>query len=155
MANEMHISGLAELDKLLKSLPAKIEGNIMRGAVRAGAKVMESRAKQLVPVDNGDLRNSIKVTTRSRRGKVTALVKAGDKKAFYAGMVEFGTARHFIKPKNRKSLFFAGMAREVVDHPGSKPTPFMRPALDNSQQEAVNAAAAYIRARLAKEVAKR
>lgn len=155
MANELHVSGLSELDKLLKELPAKIEGNIMRGAVRAGAKVMEERAKQAVPVDDGDLRDSIKVTTRSRRGKVTASVRAGGKKAFYAHMVEFGTARHFIKPRKRKSLFFAGLAREVVDHPGSAPKPFMRPALDNSQQEAVDAAAAYIRARLAKEAAKK
>jgi len=82
-------------------------------------------------------------------------VRAGGKKAFYAHMVEFGTARHFIKPKKRKSLFFAGIAREVVDHPGTSPKPFMRPALDNSQREAVDAAAAYIRARLAKEAAKK
>lgn len=155
MANELHVSGLSELDRLLKELPAKIEGNIMRGAVRAGAKVMETRAKELVPVDDGDLRDSIKVSTKSKRGQVSATVRAGGKKAFYAHMVEFGTARHFIKPKKRKSLFFAGMAREVVDHPGTSPKPFMRPALDNSQREAVDAAAAYIRARLAKEAAKK
>jgi len=155
MANELHVSGLSELDRLLKELPAKIEGNIMRGAVRAGAKVMETRAKELVPVDDGDLRDSIKVSTKSKRGQVSATVRAGGKKAFYAHMVEFGTARHFIKPKKRKSLFFAGIAREVVDHPGTSPKPFMRPALDNSQREAVDAAAAYIRARLAKEAAKK
>ncbi len=155
MANELHVSGLSELDRLLKELPAKIEGNIMRGAVRAGAKVMETRAKELVPVDDGDLRDSIKVSTKSKRGQVSATVRAGGKKAFYAHMVEFGTARHFIKPRKRKSLFFAGMAREVVDHPGTSPKPFMRPALDNSQREAVDAAAAYIRARLAKEAAKK
>lgn len=155
MANELHVSGLSELDRLLKELPAKIEGNIMRGAVRAGAKVMEARAKELVPVDDGDLRDSIKVRAKSKRGQVSATVRAGGKKAFYAHMVEFGTARHFIKPKKRKSLFFAGIAREVVDHPGTSPKPFMRPALDNSQREAVDAAAAYIRARLAKEAAKK
>jgi len=155
MANELHVSGMSELDSLLKELPAKIEGNIMRGAVRAGAKVMEARAKELVPVDDGDLRDSIKVRAKSKRGQVSATVRAGSKKAFYAHMVEFGTARHFIKPKKRKSLFFAGIAREVVDHPGTSPKPFMRPALDNSQREAVDAAAAYIRARLAKEAAKK
>lgn len=155
MANELHVSGLSELDRLLKELPAKIEGNIMRGAVRAGAKVMETRAKELVPVDDGDLRDSIKVSTKSKRGQVSATVRAGGKKAFYAHMVEFGTARHFIKPRKRKSLFFAGMAREVVDHPGTSPKPFMRPALDNSQREAVDAAASYIRQRLEKEAAKK
>lgn len=154
MVSELHVSGLSELDKLLKELPAKIEGNIMRGAMRAGAKVFADRAKQMVPVKSGQLRDSIKVSTRSKRGRVSATVRAGGKKAFYAHMVEFGTARHFIKPRKRKSLFFAGIAREVVDHPGASPKPFMRPALDGGQVEAVNAAADYIRKRLAKEAAK-
>ena len=154
MVSELHVSGLSELDKLLKELPAKIEGNIMRGAMRAGAKVFADRAKQMVPVKSGQLRDSIKVSTRSKRGRVSATVRAGSKKAFYAHMVEFGTARHFIKPRKRKSLFFAGIAREVVDHPGASPKPFMRPALDGGQVEAVNAAADYIRKRLAKEAAK-
>lgn len=154
MVSELHVSGLFELDKLLKELPAKIEGNIMRGAMRAGAKVFADRAKELVPVKSGQLRDSIKVSTRSKRGRVSATVRAGGKKAFYAHMVEFGTARHFIKPRKRKSLFFAGLAREVIDHPGASPKPFMRPALDGGQAEAVNAAADYIRKRLAKEVAK-
>ena len=154
MVSELHVSGLSELDKLLKELPARIEGNIMRGAMRAGAKVFADRAKQMVPVKSGQLRDSIKVSTRSKRGRVSATVRAGSKKAFYAHMVEFGTARHFIKPRKRKSLFFAGIAREVVDHPGASPKPFMRPALDGGQVEAVNAAADYIRKRLAKEAAK-
>ena len=154
MVSELHVSGLSELDKLLKELPAKIEGNIMRGAMRAGAKVFADRAKQMVPVKSGQLRDSIKVSTRSKRGRVSATVRAGGKKAFYAHMVEFGTARHLIKPRKRKSLFFAGIAREVVDHPGASPKPFMRPALDGGQVEAVNAAANYIRKRLAKEAAK-
>ena len=154
MANELHVSGLVELDKLLKELPAKVERNILRGAMRAGAKVFADRAKELVPVKSGQLRDSIKVSTRSKRGRVSATVSAGGKKAFYAHMVEFGTARHFIKPRTRKSLFFAGLAREVVDHPGSTPKPFMRPALDGGQVEAVNAAADYIRKRLAKQAAK-
>jgi HK97 gp10 family phage protein len=155
MVSELHVSGLSELDKLLKELPAQVERNILRGAMRAGAKVFEGRAKQLVPVRSGQLRDSIKVSTRSKRGRVSATVRAGGKKAFYAHMVEFGTARHFIKPRKRKSLFFAGLAREVVDHPGSAPRPFMRPALDGGQAEAVNAAADYIRKRLAKEAAKK
>ncbi len=155
MVSELHVSGLFELDKLLKELPAKVERNILRGAMRAGAKVFADRARELVPVRSGQLRDSIKVSTRSKRGRVSATVRAGGKKAFYAHMVEFGTARHFIKPRKRKSLFFAGLAREVVDHPGSAPKPFMRPALDGGQVEAVNAAADYIRNRLAKEAVKK
>lgn len=150
MASEINVTGLAELDAMLKSLPAKIEANILRGAMRAGAVVLQDKAKQLVPVDDGDLRASIKVRTRSRRGRVSATVTAGDRKAFYVRFVEFGTAKHFIKPKTRKSLFFAGLAKEVVNHPGARAKPFMRPALDEASPQAVEAAAAYIRKRLAK-----
>ena len=69
-------------------------------------------------------------------------------------MVEFGTARHWIKPKNRKSLFFAGMAREVVDHPGARARPFLRPAFDSHAATAMEAMADYIRNRLPKEIRK-
>ncbi|NDC04095.1 MAG: HK97 gp10 family phage protein [Betaproteobacteria bacterium] len=74
---EIAVSGLAELKKALDQLPAKVEANIMRGAMRAGSKVMAEKAKEQVPVDSGDLRNSIRVTTRSRRGQVTATVAHG------------------------------------------------------------------------------
>ncbi|MDC8446455.1 MAG: HK97 gp10 family phage protein [Nitrosomonas sp.] len=154
MATEVKIDGLVDLHKLLQELPAKIEGNVLRGGVRAGTKVFLDRAKSLVPVNSGKLRDSIKIRTRSRKGVVSASLVAGGGKAFYGHMVEFGTAQHFIKPKNRKSLFFAGLLREVVDHPGAQSKPFMRPAFDGGSTEAVNAMAEYIRQRLPKEFKK-
>lgn len=152
---EVKITGGADLQKMLNELPAKIEGRILRGAVRAGAKVIEEKAKELVPVRTGKLKDSIKVSTRSRRGQISATVRAGDRKSYYAQWVEFGTAKHFIKPKESKSLFFAGMAKEVVNHPGASAKPFMRPALDSSQEQAVRAFADYVQKRLAKEAAKK
>lgn len=155
MAVDLKIDGLADLQRMLDELPAKVEANIMRGAIRVGAKVIEDRAKELAPVKSGALRDSIKVSTRSKRGEVSATIRAGGGKAFYAKWVEFGTAQHFIKPKNRKSLFFAGMAKEVVDHPGARQKPFMRPALDGGHTGAIDAMAEYIKKRLAKEAAKK
>lgn len=152
---EVEITGGAELQKMLSDLPAKIEGRIFRGALRAGAKVIERKAKELAPVRTGKLRDSIKVSTRSRRGRISASIRAGNKKSFYAQWVEFGTAKHFIKPKESKSLFFAGVSKETVDHPGATAKPFMRPALDSSQDEAIRVFADYVRKRLAKEAAKK
>ena len=153
---EQNITGLKELQQFLDALPAKIEKNILRGAMRAGSKVQMARAKELVPIETegkhpGALRDSLRIKTSARNGVVKASVVAGNKKAFYASWVEFGTAAHFIKPKNRKSLFFAGLAREVINHPGAKPKPFMRPALDATVQAAVAAVGDYIRKRLTKE----
>lgn len=155
---EVRIEGLADLHKLMQELPAKIESNALRGGLRAAAKVIEAEAKRLAPVGtvngSGDLRASVRASVRSRNGKVEATVKAGSKKAWYARLVEFGTAAHLIRPKNRKSLFFAGLAREQVNHPGAKKKPFMRPALDAKAQQAVQTLADYLRNRLPKEFRK-
>lgn len=159
MVSEARIDGLSALDAALKELPVKIEQNVMRGALRAGQGVMIEAAKANIHNVSGDLANSVRISfdrKALRRGTVSVLVKAGDKKAFYAHMVEFGTAQHFIKPKNRKSLFLAGLAREVVDHPGAAPHPFMRPAIDSpeNQQRAIERVRDYIAKRLPRELKK-
>lgn len=170
MDSDVKIGGLSELQDYLDQLPVNIEKKICRGALRAGQKVVADFARQMAPVappnaENqrlyggyaGALRDSIRVTTRSRRGRVTATVKAGDATAYYANMVEFGTAAHFIKHRNAKSLFFAGLFREGVDHPGAQKRPFMRPALDYAAMEdgpALQAVVAYLRTRINKELAK-
>lgn len=163
---QITIKGLADLNKLLQELPVKIETNILRGGLRAGAKVIADEAKRLCPqsvpstvakkygATPGELMRSIRVSMRSRRGIVQATVKAGNYKAFYAHMVEYGTAAHFIKPKNRKSLFIAGLFSEAVSHPGAQRKPFMRPAMDSKAQAAIQAMADYVRDRLPKEFAK-
>lgn len=180
--SEVRVKGLADLNKFLQQLPAKIEQNILRGALREGAKVIETHAKANVPVDTGRLRESIRVSVRARRGRVTASIKAGGptkkrigtKKsggvsvqydnAYYAKWVEFGTAAHKIMAKYAKSLVLRPNARassgfakrwmrgellvEGVDHPGARPKPYMRPALHSGAQDAVVAAAEYMKKRL-------
>lgn len=168
MASEVEISGLKELDKLLKEFTPKLEANILRGALRAGAKVLLDKARENVPVDNGDLKNSLKLKTRNKRGALSATVTAGDKKAYYAHMIEFGTGSYYsgsgtrskrsayeIKPKKSRSLFFAGIFRETITHPGIRPQPFMRPAFDEGNQQALDAFKDYTKARIDKEFSKR
>jgi HK97 gp10 family phage protein len=162
MAADFAITGGDELLAQLQDLPAKIERNVMRGALRAGAKMIADEAKQLCPVGTdvpkghvqGALRDSIRVSVKVSGGLITASVKAGNAQAFYAHMVEFGTARHFIKPKNRKSLFVAGLLRESVDHPGAKKKPFMRPAADGAASQAVDAIVQYLQNRIPNELNK-
>lgn len=152
--SDFQLTGLAELNEILQTLPAKIEANVLRGAMRAGQKVILEAAKANVPVKSGALRDSLKIKTSTRKGKASATLVAGDKRAFYAHMVEFGTAAHMIKPKKAKSLFFAGLARQVIDHPGAGQQPFMRPAFDEAAPAALDAVREYIATRLPKEIAK-
>lgn len=150
MADLKNMKGGAELQKFLDQLPAKVEANVMRAALRAGAKVIEEEAKRNVPVDSGDLRDSIRVSTRSKRGTVTASVKAGNKKAWYWRFVEFGTAAHSIDGKKGGPLSFNGLFTRSVMHPGARAKPFMRPALDAKANEALEAVGQAIAKRLTK-----
>lgn len=174
------VIGLDKLLAELQALPVKIERNIYRGALRSGAKVIADEAKHLVPVDDGELRSSIRVSVRVGRnnGKITANIKAGNKKAFYANFIEHGTVRHYIKAsirpqrltrrglktisiktlnkiESRGGIVIGGrfVGTQVI-HPGSRKHPFMRPALDTKWRDAVTAFADYVRVRLPKEVGK-
>lgn len=173
-SSEIKITGLKELEEILKTLPANIEKNVMRGAIRSGLNEMGSIAKSVLATDghvvSGNLQKSIRVSFKRKSEKfgwMRGQLLAGDKKAWYSHIIEFGSGSFYagkgnkskrapyeIKPKNRKSLFFAGLMKELVIHPGVKPSPFMRPALDSGGNKAIEAFAAYMRKRLPKELRK-
>lgn len=174
MSKFVRVNGLADLQRVLDTLPVKMERNVMRSALRAGAQVVLKGAQANINDDTRDLSQSLRVSTRARRGVVTASVKTD---LFYAKMVEFGTAAHFIsvneeaKPSRltrrgyrtysistindmvkRGSLVIGGVfVGRSVSHPGARPHPFMRPALDSEAQRALEAVGAAIRRRLTKQ----
>jgi bacteriophage HK97-gp10 putative tail-component len=91
-----------------------------------------NRAKVLAPVNTGRLRSSIRAGQPrifSLRGSLTV---GSDLE--YAAMVNDGTRRHFIRPKNGQFLRFRGrdgsiVFARVVDHPGTRANPFLDRAL--------------------------
>ena len=123
MANLRHIKGLDEFQRALEQLPKNIARNVLRDAVKAGAKVLRQEAEVLAPVYHGDdprveqgrikaniyqahiaeLSNEflqtyyVGVRSGKKRGKYKMTV--GDKTvyldAFYWWWVEFG---HFYVP---------------------------------------------------------
>ena len=150
--SDVRVKGLAELQRALDTLPAKIESNIMRGALRAGANVIKAEAKAQVPRRSGKLASSIRVSVSLRRGTVKASVKAGGRGkggAWYARLVELGTKAHVIKARPGSALNVHGTLVSSVQHPGAHPKPFLRPAMDSRAQAAVEAVREYIRTRLA------
>ena len=68
VSNQFAVGGLAELDQLMKSLPAKIEKNVLKGALRAGQKVMLQGAKnhlsEVTKRDSGALENSLRIMSQ-------------------------------------------------------------------------------------------
>jgi len=102
-----------------------------------GAQELIDMMKRLVPVDDGDLRDSIgwtwgeapagaKVISQSNadsRGlKIT--VYAGSQKAFYAAWVEFGTAPHNVASGGGNKSHTGA----THGHPGSRAQPFFFPS---------------------------
>ena len=167
MDSSTQVAGLADLQAAMDRFSVDLEKKMLRGALRAAQKVVLDEAKRLCPAappsaenaktygtKSGDLQKSLRISTSAKNGVVKALLKAGNKKAFYAHMVEFGTAAHFIKPKSSKSLFIAGLMRDGVQHPGAQKKPFMRPAMDNKIPAATQAFADYLRTRIDNETAK-
>lgn len=151
---EFQIKGAEALREALSRLPQKMEVRILRGAVRAATKPVLEEAKAKAPVRKGALRDSLRISTKSKRGEVRARVIAGDNKkggVYYATMVEGGTKPHKIRA-GKKSLRIGGVFARSADHPGAKARPFMGPAIKNKAEAALDAAAAYIRKRLDKLV---
>lgn len=144
MAEDFEVKGLDELYQRLEQLPVKLERNILRGAFRAGAKVIADEARRRAPVLQsmdprrvfGALAKSVRVmATGTRGGVVKGGVVAGGRSsvgrgkdkvqadAFYAHFVEYGTQK-------------------------MPPKPFMRPAIDGKTQACVDETARYIKDRV-------
>lgn len=148
MIDDVEIKGTAELKRVLGELPVTVERNISRGALRAGAGVFVGEIEATAPRDTGAMASRVAIRSGAKRnGRIWAHAEVQDPKAH---LVEFGTRPHEIKPRSSPSLFFAGLFRRLIKHPGAKPKPFVRPAFDNKVGAATEAVSAYIRARLEK-----
>lgn len=152
MTENIHIKGLPELQKFLDAFPAKVEKNILRGALRAGMAVVRPFAQQRIHSVSGELAAGLKLGTRVRNGKAIAFVRTSGPHGFVARWVEYGTKAHFIEAGPGGVLQFpdGGVATGVL-HPGALPHPFLRPALDSEAEAAVVAAAEHMKKRLTKE----
>ncbi len=152
VGDSAHVKGLAELQKFLDQLPIKMEKNIMRGAMRAGMKVVQPRAQSRIRSQSGKLAAGLKIKTRALGKMVMSRLVATGPHAFIAKFIEFGTAAHIIKGRNGGWLqLFGGIIRKSVDHPGARANPFFRPALDESKGAALLAIGEYVKKRLTKQ----
>lgn len=128
----MAMKNRERLLRKLRALPPAVRKR-MREAIVAGAEQVVAAQKRLAPRKTGALAASIDysmgsytpanpnvrgVTSGGGAGDpdLTAVIHAGDAKAFYAKWVEFGTSPH-----ENKGLY------EGSEHPGAKPAPFFYP----------------------------
>ena len=159
-----NIKGYDALARALAEVPVKMEAKFMRGAMRAGAVVMQRDIRSSAPVGvTGEYKKGIRVATSLKNGQIVAVVRTTGRHGYLANWLEHGTAAHEIVPRPRgkkealllsgefggtsgAGAFFAG-----VMHPGTKPRPHFRPALDNRAEDALRAVGAYLQKRLTKQ----
>lgn len=123
IGGKLDFSGLLDLSKELEVLSKAESSNVLRQATRASAAVFRDEARRLAPKRTGKLaRNIVVVSQRGRQGEAVAGVHVRSKgkssnrnNAFYWRFVELGTS-------------------DMVA------IPFIRPAYDGKQEEAVQAA---------------
>lgn len=149
----MKIKNLNRLKQKIARMPDEARKEI-RAAMAVSAGEIVETAKAFAPVKSGDLRNSIGYTfgeyrpdnanvrgVSAKGGKhdLSVTIHAGDQKAWYAALVEFGTAPHVIRPRERGGfLSFLGLSVAAVRHPGAEPHPFFNPAVRLGRKRAMN-----------------
>jgi HK97 gp10 family phage protein len=145
----MNLTGFKELADKLKELPKNVAKNGLRAAVSAGAAVVRNEARNLAPVDTGEMKRDIQMKReRDQRGTTdlvasySVFVRSGkksriagrarniDKDSFYWRYVEMGTAKMPAQP-------------------------FMRPAFDTKREEAVDRIGEKLNERIQQEAARR
>lgn len=133
---------------MLDYVPVALARNVVRGGLRSGMTVIRTDARGRVHSISGELAKGLTVGTRIRDGRVTASLKTKGKHGRVGHLVEFGTRPHAIMAKVKAGLSFAGVVVAKILHPGAKPKPFMRPALERAPAALV-ATGLYMREKLA------
>jgi HK97 gp10 family phage protein len=128
MVIKVHVEGLAEVQTALRQLPDSTAKAVLRRVGRKRLEPVANKARELVPVGMGELRDSIAVSTRltrRQRGKHTkdgiddVEVFAGAGPHPQAHLQEFGTEHHgpqpFMRPAwdSEKEGVFAGIKQDL------------------------------------------
>lgn len=124
MSATIKITGIDEIDKVLRGLPSQVNHQIMSNAHADSAKPLIALAKVLVRKKTGNLADSIGVKrTNLKRTGLVGLVqvgplRGGGKKGYNAHLIEYG---HRIVTRFGKTVGF------------SRKFPFMEPAFNSTK----------------------
>ena len=163
------VRGKNDVKAYFASIPPNLT-NVLRGAARAGGKVIAEEIKQRTPSD--EVRDAVRIKSTARDGNVRVNIDLKPGWARSVGIwLEYGTSPHFIsvddsqrqgrsvgkinalvnEAEGSASLVIGGnFVGNTVFHPGARPYPAFRPALDTKELEAINAAQEYVNARVSR-----
>jgi hypothetical protein len=161
------VRGKSEVKAYFSRVAQQLPG-VLRGAARAGGKVIAEEIRERTPSD--EVRENLRMRTKSVDDKIRVTIDVKPGWALSVGTwLEWGTAPHFISVDDSQrrgrsvgrinqqlgeadgaaSLVIGGkFVGKTVLHPGARPHPAFRPALDTKEAEAIAAAQAYINTRV-------
>jgi hypothetical protein len=157
------VKGRGAVERVIAGLPAQIEAKLLRGAARAGGKVLLDETKSRSPTEK--VTEALTLRTKSEPGRIVVRVGVkGQWPRSLATWAEYGTDPHFIsvddsqrEGKSVRRINETGaeslrignnFVGKTVHHPGAKAAPFLRPSLDHSAAEARVAMQSYVNARV-------
>jgi HK97 gp10 family phage protein len=127
----MQLDGYDELLRILDRIDETLSGKVVRECVQAACEVVEQRAKQLVPVgDSAD-----KPDLKPLRETIGSVVRGyGERTLGVIGpMLPAGAHGHNVEFGHAEVLWGVRTGRRVP------PSPFMRRAFDETQQQQLHA----------------
>jgi HK97 gp10 family phage protein len=159
---DLKVTGLDQLAQNLTAFTKEIQDRALNSALVAGAQVVAKemaaqspRSHDIGPRQKNDqhIADSIVIKTESKPVGSAAEVYVGPSKSVSskARWMELGAAAHAIVAKLTRQMMKSGVAAKKVlasssqvfgshvEHPGVHPRPFMRPALDASAKDALDA----------------
>ncbi len=121
MASDKNIEGISDVIKSLESIGVDVKSRKLQKLLRKSAEPIIATAKNLAPVNTGDLRDSIGfISSKDNTNLDKALIglRREYHNAYLGVMFEYGTA-----PRIQSNGRYTGSLA---------PHPFMRPALDRN-----------------------
>lgn len=161
------ITGLEDVLKSLKELPAKLRKKHLRKAVDKGGKVLLDSAKQKAPVETGLLRKSLGKKVKVYPSGVAVCV-IGPRKGFKREVIQtakgvalFSAKKHADEDGERSfrdPRFYAHLVELGFTHPGGKQVParsFLRSSFVEKKAEVRARMIEVIKAGIAAEAGKK
>jgi HK97 gp10 family phage protein len=132
------VKGLRELDVQLRALPEKVAGQALAASVSAGARAIRDEAIQRAPVRTGAMKAQIftkRVRTGSQFEKLSIVGVRGGKAKYANNKANRRAGRAGKEYENAGATYYWRFVefgtRKMAAHP------FLRPAFDAKQQEAI------------------
>lgn len=172
------VTGRDAVKAYIGQLRGPAAAKMLRGAARAMASVGAEEARRRCA--SNDVEKDIKVRSNSKKGEISASIIVQGPNAYIGRFLEYGTAPHLITvdkelrrgrsvgrindqvksgevtvagSRKKKTLTINGVpAGTSVNHPGARPLPFLRPAVDATEAEAIAAGQQHINAHLRRGV---